>query len=128
MGLFETNLPGTIHMAISLIPKKRLINPEYTLDVLFTCNFIGICFARSLHYQFYSWYFHTIPWLLVSCPAYGNFSILIFLAIEVCWNMFPPSVLWSSILSVAHALILLGIISKRRIDVIYFTSDKKKIE
>ena len=32
--------------------------------LLFTGNFIGIVFARSLHYQFYVWYFHSLPFLL----------------------------------------------------------------
>lgn len=32
--------------------------------VLFTSNLVGILFARSLHYQFYSWYAHQIPFLL----------------------------------------------------------------
>jgi len=34
------------------------------ITILFTSNLIGILFARSLHYQFYSWYAQQIPFLL----------------------------------------------------------------
>eukprot|EP00003_Mantamonas_plastica_P023039 TRINITY_DN4040_c0_g1_i4.p1 TRINITY_DN4040_c0_g1~~TRINITY_DN4040_c0_g1_i4.p1 ORF type:complete len:220 (-),score=36.30 TRINITY_DN4040_c0_g1_i4:207-866(-) len=40
------------------------LNPGYTTLLLFTSNFVGVICARSLHYQFFTWYFHTLPFLL----------------------------------------------------------------
>lgn len=40
---------------------------QYLVDVatvMFTSNLIGLIFARSLHYQFYSWYAQQIPFLV----------------------------------------------------------------
>ncbi|SRR5258708_31255301 len=34
------------------------------ITILFTANLIGVIFARSLHYQFYSWYAQQVPLLL----------------------------------------------------------------
>lgn len=31
---------------------------------MFTANLIGVAFSRSLHYQFYVWYYHSLPALL----------------------------------------------------------------
>jgi len=59
---------------------------------MFTCNLIGILCARSLHYQFYSWYYQTLPLILLyirGIPFFLKAAILV--AIEVCWNLFPPS-------------------------------------
>lgn len=46
------------------LSNKRLLSAPYITSTLFVANFIGICFARSIHYQFYCWYFHSIPYLL----------------------------------------------------------------
>ena len=44
------------------------------LYALFTANLIGIAFARSLHYQFYCWYYHSLAYLLYSTiyPTVGH--------------------------------------------------------
>jgi hypothetical protein len=39
---------------------SQLLNADTILYIVFTANFVGILCARSLHYQFYSWW--------VGCP------------------------------------------------------------
>lgn len=79
---------------------------------MFLVNFIGIVCARSLHYQFYSWYFHSLPYLLWS----NNFSVmvrfLILALIEMCWNTYPSTELTSAILHICHIAVLVGVYQK----------------
>ena len=111
---------------LQFFPSKRDLNPEYVTLVLFTCNFIGICFARSLHYQFYSWYFHTLPFLLMSCDAYYDFiKVGLLFGIELCWNLFPPSFKCSLGLTIIHGLVLLGLLLRYRDNIIYLANNKK---
>ncbi|XP_040968267.1 dol-P-Man:Man(5)GlcNAc(2)-PP-Dol alpha-1,3-mannosyltransferase isoform X3 [Gossypium hirsutum] len=58
---------------------------------MFVGNFIGIIFDRLLHYQFYSWYFYTLPHLLWITPFPTLLRVLIFVGIELCWNVFPSN-------------------------------------
>nr|XP_028587560.1 dol-P-Man:Man(5)GlcNAc(2)-PP-Dol alpha-1,3-mannosyltransferase-like [Podarcis muralis] len=77
---------------------------------LFTSNFIGVCFSRSLHYQFYVWYFHTLPYLLWCTPPKKLahlLKVLILGLIELSWNTYPSTVYSSAALHVCHAIILL---------------------
>ncbi|KAG8986701.1 dolichyl-P-Man:Man(5)GlcNAc(2)-PP-dolichol alpha-1,3-mannosyltransferase, partial [Tulasnella sp. 427] len=40
------------------------MSPDRISTILFTSNLIGIVVARSLHYQFYSWYAQQLPFLI----------------------------------------------------------------
>ncbi len=63
--------------------KTPAVDSDSVLKILFTSNFVGIMCARSLHYQFYSWYFHTLPFLLLRTRLPAVLSILLLVGIEV---------------------------------------------
>ena len=88
--------------------------PAHVARVLFEGNFVGIVFARSLHYQFYEWYYHTLPLLLwggscESLPGGSATRIALMVAVEHCWNVFPSTPTSSLVLLAAHGVILGGI-------------------
>lgn len=105
---------------------KKIINDEsdkpYSInfDILsqlfilpmFLVNFIGIVCARSLHYQFYSWYFHTLPYLLWSTNYTIIIRFLILALIELCWNTYPSTNVTSAMLHICHISILYGVYKK----------------
>ncbi|XDV27952.1 hypothetical protein PO909_031393 [Leuciscus waleckii] len=86
------------------------LDADHTVLVLFTSNFIGMCFSRSLHYQFYVWYFHTLPYLLWSGGVKKLahlLRVLILGLIELSWNTYPSTNYSSLSLHVCHLIILL---------------------
>lgn len=83
-----------------------------TVAMLFACNFIGICCARSLHFQFYVWYYHTLPFLLWSTRLPVVIRLLVLLGIELAWNPWegesssPES---AALLTACHVVTLLAL-------------------
>jgi len=99
-----------VRLVKGLNTSPRPLNPYYVAISMFTCNFIGIVCARSLHYQFYSWYFHQLPLLLFSITyIHTTVKLLIFFTIEYCWNVFPPRSRVSLVLFNLHVMILVGL-------------------
>ncbi|XP_020309033.2 dol-P-Man:Man(5)GlcNAc(2)-PP-Dol alpha-1,3-mannosyltransferase isoform X1 [Oncorhynchus kisutch] len=98
-------------------PDKRvLLAQKLTSDqmvlILFTSNFIGMCFSRSLHYQFYVWYFHTLPFLLWSGGVKKLahlLRVLILGLVELSWNTYPSTIYSSAALHLCHLIMLLSL-------------------
>lgn len=75
----------------------------------FVANLIGVSCARSLHYQFYSWYFHSLLYL-VHCTGFRKPIMFLLLAIiEFCWNTYPSTIVSSGLLHCCHVLLLYGV-------------------
>lgn len=85
------------------------LSPDQILLPMFTSNFIGMCFSRSLHYQFYVWYFHSLHYLLWTTNLPVVLRILLLGVIELCWNTYPSTELSSSMLHVCHLITLVGL-------------------
>ncbi|KAF9036614.1 glycosyltransferase family 58 protein [Panaeolus papilionaceus] len=93
-----------------LLPAEiALTTPDFIATVLFTSNLIGILFARSLHYQFYSWYCQQIPFLTWRTRYPTSVKVLLFFGIEYAWNVFPSTFTSSAILLACNILLVVGI-------------------
>ncbi|KAJ7740725.1 glycosyltransferase family 58 protein [Mycena maculata] len=85
------------------------LTADYIATIFFTSNLIGIIFARSLHYQFYSWYAQQLPFLAWRTRFPVLVKIGLIMAIEYSWNIFPSTPFSSTILLAANATLLGGI-------------------
>ncbi|XP_066590986.1 lethal(2)neighbour of Tid protein [Prorops nasuta] len=94
--------------------KKEKVNMSTIAQLfvlpLFTANFIGILFSRSLHYQFYIWYYHTLPYI-AWCTHYQTIIKLTILGvIELCWNTYPSTIYSSTALHLCHMVLFYGLL------------------
>lgn len=118
LGLFawRTGLWGRVRASSAPSSKRtsagrtsgaaRAVSTAETLTTVWISGLIGMVCARSLHYQFYSWYFHTVPYLLWQTQLPVAARLGCFAAMEWCWNVFPAGALSSSVLLGVHAVLL----------------------
>ena len=87
--------------------KGTVLSGEHILSTLFISNFVGICCARTLHYQFYCWYFSALPYLLWRQTKYPIVICLaLLLGIEYAFLTFPATPTSSAVLQIAQWCIL----------------------
>jgi len=69
----------------------RDITPQYILTTILSANTIGLLFARSLHYQFYSYLAWSTPFLLWRSRIHPSLQFALWAAQEWAWNVFPST-------------------------------------
>lgn len=130
-GLIHLRVFGTRSWLRHLLSeKKKDLRPSHIVQVLFSSNFIGIGFARTLHYQFFVWYAHTIPLLVWGGPHPTALKVGIIAAIEIAFNIYPPSPLAALGLFCSHFLIIVSLWWEKQADdhSIYMKQKVTKVE
>ncbi|KAH9001331.1 mannosyltransferase [Lactarius akahatsu] len=91
-------------------PGSRVpVTADEAITIAITSNLVGILFARSLHYQFYSWYAYQVPLLTWRTRYPTALKLVIVGAIEYGWNVYPSTRLSSAVLCASHVALLGGI-------------------
>lgn len=72
-------------------PLCKGFTPDYILTTVLTANVIGLLFARSLHYQFYSYLAWSTPYLLWRGGLHPVLQYILWGLQEWAWNVYPST-------------------------------------
>lgn len=81
-----------------------------TVVTFFEANLVGVMFARSLHYQFYTWFYHTVPFVLAATTYPRLLRLASFALIRQGFEPYPPTRHTSMMLQGGFALVLVAIL------------------
>lgn len=85
------NIRTLLHQGKGLLGTdiQRRITPQFILTLVLTSNAIGMLFARSLHYQFYSLLSWGAPFLLWRTGLHPITQYMLWAMQEWAWNIYP---------------------------------------
>ncbi|KAL4155117.1 hypothetical protein PRNP1_007231 [Phytophthora ramorum] len=104
------NIIGTLRAVLMkpfAIYEPFPIQSEIVVTSLFVINFAGIVFSRTLHYQFYSWYYPTLPYLLWCSDLPLLLKMAALLNNEYAFNTFPSTTMSSLMLQLTNLFLLM---------------------
>lgn len=81
-------------------------SPLFIAALLYASNLVGVAFARTLHYQFYSWYVSSVPLLLGASGAPAYVVVVASGLLELAFLTFPSTSESSIALHLGHLLVL----------------------
>ncbi|KAI1386550.1 glycosyltransferase family 58 protein [Hypoxylon trugodes] len=73
------------------------VTPDYVMTSILSANAIGLLFARTLHYQFYSYLAWSTPYLLWRSGAHPVIQYGLWALQEWAWNVFPSTPISSGV-------------------------------
>lgn len=89
----------SVLLALARLTIRGRLSPRNIARVLTVSNLIGIACARSLHYQFYAWFYWSIPLLAADCAEMLT-QVLVIPALCICiefsWLTYPSTAISSA--------------------------------
>lgn len=89
------------------------VTPEYVMTTILSANVIGLLFARTLHYQFYSLLAWSTPYLLWRSGAHPVIQYGLWALQEWAWNVFPSTPISSGVVVGVLAMTVALIATKK---------------
>lgn len=83
---FKDSMKSISLWPIQLSPETKILSPYYVGEVFFLSNFMGIVWARSVHQQFMTWYWFSIPYMMYSPLIHKEISLTVFVLWTIIMN------------------------------------------
>lgn len=97
---------NTISTSHAILDPAR--SGRYIALIMMTSNLVGVLFARSLHYQFLSWYYYSIPFLLGETGLPLAVNVFLVAVHEWSWNAYPSTAASSiSLVCIISSIVIL---------------------
>jgi alpha-1,3-mannosyltransferase len=124
-AIFESKALGLVLLLLTIASwaylwatrwaKRPVGSPRGIALTIMESNIVGVVFARTLHYQFYSWFFHQVPMVLaLSCTRlHWTVKAAVWVGIEYAFSVYPSTSWSSSVLMGCLATLWLGMLVSR---------------